>query len=118
MLCGLVNELFMLLQQVIFVDIEFEIVQCDFVKIFDVLKDIELLLVDYQNMMFCDDDWQCFVVFCGVYDYYVLLLNEVVQKGCVLYEEVVVVYVKVLFVWIEVVCNVNVLVQENCKFVE
>ena len=115
---GSVNESFAMLQQATFVDTDPELVQRDFAKIAEALKEVESLSVDYQNTTFRDDDRQRFSTFRGSYDRYVPLLNDAIQKSRVSREEAVAAYARTLPAWTEVVRNANILVQENRKFAD
>ncbi|WP_321803173.1 MULTISPECIES: methyl-accepting chemotaxis protein, partial [unclassified Burkholderia] len=115
---GAVNESFTALQQATFVDTDPELVQRDFAKIGEALKEVESLSVDYQNTTFRDDDRQRFATFRGAFDRYLPLLNDAVQKSRVSREEAVAAYAKVQPSWAEVVRNANILVQENRKFAD
>ncbi|MBE0631663.1 MAG: methyl-accepting chemotaxis protein [Burkholderia vietnamiensis] len=115
---GAVNESFATLQQATFVDTSPELVERDFAKLGDALKEIESLSIDYQNTTFRDEDRQRFAVFRSAYDRYLPLLNDAVQKGRASHDEAVAAYAKVEPAWAEVVRSANILVQENRKFAD
>ncbi|MBI0331611.1 methyl-accepting chemotaxis protein [Burkholderia plantarii] len=107
------------MQRAIFVDPDAESVRRDIDKLPASLEAFEKLSLQYQNATFREDDRARFATFRGVYDRYLPLLNDAMQKarnGS--HADAVIAYGRVTPVWEDVIRNANILVTENRTFAD
>ncbi|WP_246792628.1 methyl-accepting chemotaxis protein [Burkholderia perseverans] len=113
------NESYTAMQRAIFVDPDSDASRRDLDRIPGMLESFEKLSTSYQNATFRDDDRARFVTFRAVYDRYLPLLADAVQKARTgAHADAAASYGRVTPVWEDVIRNANVLVTENRTFAD
>ncbi len=113
------NESYTAMQRAIFVDPDADTAHRDLDRIPGMLESFEKLSAAYQKSTFRDDDRARFATFRAVYDRYLPLLAESVQKArSGPHADAVAAYARTTPVWEDVIRNANVLVTENRSFAD
>ncbi|WP_186021313.1 methyl-accepting chemotaxis protein [Burkholderia gladioli] len=113
------NESYTAMQRAIFVDADAAASARELDKIPGMLDAFEKLSATYQKSTFREDDRQRFATFRGVYERYLPLLADAVQKArSGSHADAVSAYARCTPVWEDVIRNVNILVTENRSFAD
>ncbi|MEK6423699.1 MAG: methyl-accepting chemotaxis protein [Burkholderia gladioli] len=113
------NESYTAMQRAIFVDPDTVTAHRDLDRIPDMLDSFEKLSLAYQKSTFREDDRARFASFRAVYERYLPLLADAVQKARGgTHADAVAAYGRVTPVWEDVIRSANVLVTENRSFAD
>ncbi|MDN7598425.1 methyl-accepting chemotaxis protein [Burkholderia gladioli] len=113
------NESYTAMQRAIFVDADAAASAAELDKIPGMLDAFEKLSATYQKSTFREDDRQRFATFRGVYERYLPLLADAVQKArSGAHADAVSAYARCTPVWEDVIRNANILVTENRSFAD
>ncbi|MDC6132815.1 methyl-accepting chemotaxis protein, partial [Burkholderia gladioli] len=113
------NESYTAMQRAIFVDADAAASARELDKIPGMLDAFEKLSATYQKSTFREDDRQRFATFRGVYERYLPLLADAVQKArSGSHADAVSAYARCTPVWEDVIRNANILVTENRSFAD
>lgn len=113
------NESYTAMQRAIFVDADAAASAAELDKIPGMLDAFEKLSATYQKSTFREDDRQRFATFRGVYERYLPLLADAVQKArSGSHADAVSAYARCTPVWEDVIRNANILVTENRSFAD
>lgn len=113
------NESYTAMQRAIFVDADAATSARELDKIPGMLDAFEKLSATYQKSTFREDDRQRFVTFRAVYERYLPLLADAVQKArSGAHADAVSAYARCTPVWEDVIRNANILVTENRSFAD
>ncbi|WP_186065467.1 methyl-accepting chemotaxis protein [Burkholderia gladioli] len=113
------NESYTAMQRAIFVDADAAASARELDKIPGMLDAFEKLSATYQKSTFREDDRQRFATFRGVYERYLPLLADAVQKArSGAHADAVSAYARCTPVWEDVIRNANILVTENRSFAD
>ncbi|MBN3727109.1 methyl-accepting chemotaxis protein [Burkholderia sp. Ac-20379] len=113
------NESYTAMQRAIFVDPDVATAHRDLDRIPDMLDAFEKLSLSYQKSTFREDDRARFASFRAVYERYLPLLADAVQKARGgTHADAVAAYGRVTPVWEDVIRSANVLVTENRTFAD
>ncbi|MEX3630405.1 MAG: methyl-accepting chemotaxis protein [Burkholderia sp.] len=113
------NESYTAMQRALFVDADATASARELAKIPGMLDAFEKLSTAYQKSAFREDDRERFATFRAVYDRYLPLLADAVQKtrsGS--HADAVSAYARCTPVWEDVIRNANILVTENRSFAD
>ncbi|NBI49348.1 methyl-accepting chemotaxis protein [Burkholderia sp. ISTR5] len=113
------NESYTAMQRAIFVDADAAASAAELDKIPGMLDAFEKLSATYQKSTFREDDRQRFATFRAVYERYLPLLADAVQKArSGAHADAVSAYARCTPVWEDVIRNANILVTENRSFAD
>ncbi|MEK6369971.1 methyl-accepting chemotaxis protein [Burkholderia gladioli] len=113
------NESYTAMQRAIFVDADAAASARELDKIPGMLDAFEKLSTAYQKSTFREDDRQRFATFRAVYERYLPLLADAVQKArSGAHADAVSAYARCTPVWEDVIRNANILVTENRSFAD
>ncbi|WP_186236363.1 methyl-accepting chemotaxis protein [Burkholderia gladioli] len=113
------NESYTAMQRAIFVDADAAASARELDKIPGMLDAFEKLSTTYQKSTFREDDRQRFATFRSVYERYLPLLADAVQKArSGSHADAVSAYARCTPVWEDVIRNANILVTENRSFAD
>lgn len=113
------NESYTAMQRAIFVDADAAASARELDKIPGMLDAFEKLSATYQKSTFREDDRQRFATFRAVYERYLPLLADAVQKArSGAHADAVSAYARCTPVWEDVIRNANILVTENRSFAD
>ncbi|AYQ91002.1 chemotaxis protein [Burkholderia gladioli] len=113
------NESYTAMQRAIFVDADAATSARELDKIPGMLDAFEKLSATYQKSTFREDDRQRFATFRAVYERYLPLLADAVQKArSGAHADAVSAYARCTPVWEDVIRNANILVTENRSFAD